>query len=329
MASSVHDQYSRRFMIIPATHPRALHTVHSPDSRLDLALFDYHVFDADESALTLVLTHGTSFNKDLWHLIIDFLITSQELHGLIRRVVAIDAVNHGDSALLNKEKLGKAAFWPDNAYDILTTIQTLGLSQPLVGIGHSFGGGIMAHAALLSRSSFTATILVDPILFVMPKQDRMAADAALRRRCDWPSLGEVQDAFARSKGLADWHPKQREIYAEKGTTVESPQLSLRTLKTPKEQEAATYIAAPFPGLLESLRRSTGRYNLILGGKSRVINEQQRVEIRDAVGATKTIHVIPDAGHLIPMTHPFELARLIQQQLLSLSADRRSQPSHRL
>jgi pimeloyl-ACP methyl ester carboxylesterase len=110
---------------------------------LELALFDYHVFDADESGLTLVFTHGTSFNKDLWHLIIDFLITSQELQGLIRRVVAIDAVNHGDSALLNEDKIGTAAFWPDNAYDILTTIQTLGLSQPLVGIGHSFGGGIM------------------------------------------------------------------------------------------------------------------------------------------------------------------------------------------
>lgn len=139
----MHERYSQRLLVIPATHPRNEKTVKHPDSRLDLVAHDYHVFDADESALTLIFTHGTSFNKDLWHLIIDFLLTCEGLQGLIRRVVAIDAVNHGDSAVLNQDKLEACAFWPDNAYDILTTVQTLRLSGPVVGIGHSFGGGIL------------------------------------------------------------------------------------------------------------------------------------------------------------------------------------------
>ncbi|KAG9187028.1 hypothetical protein G6011_10136 [Alternaria panax] len=328
----MHDQYSRRLTVIHATHPRAPHTVNRPDSRLELALYDYHVFDANESALTLVLTHGTSFSKDLWHIIIDFLITSEELQGLIRRVVSIDAVNHGDSALLNKDKLGTSAFWPDNAYDILTTIQSLGLSQPIVGIGHSFGGGILAHAALLSRNSFAASIFVDPILFVMPEQDRMAADAALRRKNVWSSLDEVRNKFDNSKGLADWHPSQRQIYAEKGTSVESAteEITTRTMKTPKEQEAATYVAGPLPGILELLRRSTGRHSFILGGQSLVLNKSQRDEIREAAGIDKPIHLIRDAGHLIPMTHPFELAKLIQQQLLAvIIAEGQGSASHKL
>lgn len=138
------ETYCRRLLVIPATHPRQQGTTQQPNDKLDLAVYDYHVYDADASALTLVFTHGTSFNKDLWHLIIHHLLTqSAQLKGKVQRVVAMDAANHGDSAVLNRDKLGANAFWPDYSYDILTTIQTLGLSQPLVGIGHSFGGGIL------------------------------------------------------------------------------------------------------------------------------------------------------------------------------------------
>ena len=160
MTFSMHERYSQRLLVIPATHPRNERTVKHPDSKLDLVVHDYHVLDADESALTLIFTHGTSFNKDLWYFIIDRLLTSEKLRGQIRRVVAIDAANHGDSALLNKDKLEACAFWPDNAYDILTTIQTLGLSQPLVGIGHAFGGGIL-YAIHLHQHSWQALLNVD------------------------------------------------------------------------------------------------------------------------------------------------------------------------
>lgn len=35
---------------------------------------------------------------------------------------------------------------------------------------------------------FTATIFIDPILFLMEKQDAMTADRALRRRDTWDNL---------------------------------------------------------------------------------------------------------------------------------------------
>ncbi|KAK3115294.1 hypothetical protein LTR53_005517 [Teratosphaeriaceae sp. CCFEE 6253] len=136
--------YSRRLIAVPATYPRHEGTIAREGDELKIALHDYRTDQQSQSnALTLLFTHGTSFNKDLWDLIIHDLLTHEQLAGRVKRVVALDASNHGDSAVLNAEKLGEQAFWPDNAYDILTVTQTLGLTAPLVGIGHSFGGGTL------------------------------------------------------------------------------------------------------------------------------------------------------------------------------------------
>ncbi|KAH6642752.1 Alpha/Beta hydrolase protein [Boeremia exigua] len=307
------------------THPASPRPPPSPP--LSLALTTYTLPDAPPTALTLLFTHGTSFNSALWHMIIDILLKSPALHGRVRRVVAIDAVNHGESAVVNGRGLeGVSMDWGACARDVLGVVRGLEAgSGGVVGIGHSFGGGVMAHAMLMAPECFKAVLLVDPILFVMPAQDRGAAQVALRRRSEWGSLDEVRAAFAKSKGLADWHPRQREAYAEHGTT-DGPQPPTRVLKTSKEQEAATYIAGPLPGLVDLLKRSNSRWSAVLGGKSPVINVSQRSEIREAAGEN-AVHMIPDAGHLIPMTHPFELARLIEGELLKIS--RRGVSEHKL
>jgi pimeloyl-ACP methyl ester carboxylesterase len=135
--------YSRRLLVLPATYPRQIGTTIRPEDVLKVALHEYRVLRSQPKALTLLFTHGTSFNKDLWDIIVNDLLRHEQLAGRVKRVIAMDAVTHGDSALLNAGKLGDKAFWPDNAYDILTVIQTLGVSQPIVGIGHSFGGGTL------------------------------------------------------------------------------------------------------------------------------------------------------------------------------------------
>lgn len=38
---------------------------------------------------------------------------------------------------------GKLACWPDDSRDILHTLKVLKVGEPVVGIGHSFGGGAL------------------------------------------------------------------------------------------------------------------------------------------------------------------------------------------
>lgn len=98
--------YARRLHIIPATHPRTAGTTTEPGVRLDLAVHEYWFPKSIYAKYTLVMTHGTSFNKDFWNLIIDLLLQSPEISAGLKRILAIDAVNHGDSAVCNRGRLG-------------------------------------------------------------------------------------------------------------------------------------------------------------------------------------------------------------------------------
>lgn len=99
------DHYIRRTHIIYASVPRPGDVSVRDDvsSRLRLAVHEYNVTDAESSGYTLILTHGTSFNKFFWELVIKYLLSStSRAKPAIKRLLAIDAANHGDSALLNR-----------------------------------------------------------------------------------------------------------------------------------------------------------------------------------------------------------------------------------
>jgi hypothetical protein len=60
------------------------------------------------SGATLLLTHGTSFCKELWEPLIEYWLRDDSPLK-IQAVFAMDAVNHGDSAALNQGRLGSSS----------------------------------------------------------------------------------------------------------------------------------------------------------------------------------------------------------------------------
>jgi len=89
---------------IPAWRPRNPKTVHDPNAQLQLSVDEYTILSAASDAATLILAHGTSFNKKLWEPTIWRLLKAIEsgaLPGCVQRILVIDASNHGDSYLLN------------------------------------------------------------------------------------------------------------------------------------------------------------------------------------------------------------------------------------
>lgn len=93
--------------VIPASHPRENLTVQGPDARLHIVLDDHHITESiPDDALTLILTHGTSFSRIFWDLILSDLVSRPSLKHRLRRIITIDAVNHGDSAVCNAKTLG-------------------------------------------------------------------------------------------------------------------------------------------------------------------------------------------------------------------------------
>ncbi|PVH76618.1 alpha/beta-hydrolase [Cadophora sp. DSE1049] len=256
---------------IPASHPRSPKTVHDSNTQLQLSVDEYAILGAAYGAATLVFTHGTSFNKILWQPTIWRLLKAVDCGAsscCVKRIIVIDASNHGDSYLLNANILTQTSHWPDQSRDVLQVLKHLQVEQPVIGIGHSFGGGIMAHAAILDPLAFVATVFIDPILFQMKEQTDMIAQRALKRRDRWDSLQDVRNSFASNKGFTDWHPEALNLHIEHSTRdSKDGEKTGRLLKTPKEQEA---VPAPHPDLPKYLSESKQNHFFILGGRSVVV-----------------------------------------------------------
>lgn len=108
MDSHKHPQtYTRQTHVIPASQPkRGDNTVrHELKGTLRLSVHEYSVTGSRNDGITVILTHGTSFNKYFWQLIIDDILYRNDARSSIRRLIAIDAANHGDSAVLNQTVL--------------------------------------------------------------------------------------------------------------------------------------------------------------------------------------------------------------------------------
>lgn len=101
------DHYTRRTHIFYASVPRPgdVSIRHDLSSRLRLTVHEYNVIGADSFGYTIIITHGTSFNKFFWELVINYLLSTQGIKPTVKRLIAIDAANHGDSAVLNREIL--------------------------------------------------------------------------------------------------------------------------------------------------------------------------------------------------------------------------------
>lgn len=211
--------------------------------------------DVGRPPVTLFFAHANGFPKQTWEVALAHLLALNEVskHPVdIAEIWLWEAVNHGDSALLNAGKLGGIYDWGDNSRDILnfllnyiptspheralpTHLQRLPTSlaesrkafgfqsRTFVAVGHSFGGGTSYRAAVEYPTLFASLVLVDPILSPLrPGQELLIerqytlTTGAIRRRANWPSREEALASFKQSPFFAAWDPAVLQIYVDHG-----------------------------------------------------------------------------------------------------------------
>ncbi|KZV70079.1 alpha/beta-hydrolase [Peniophora sp. CONT] len=202
------------------------------------------------SGLTMICLHANGMHKELFEPILNRLFM---LRDDVDEVWALDALQHGDSALLNEigDGLGVLFSWSDAARDLLCFLQhylpphpcvqlpTLiervptKLSQlraaggfssrKIIGVGHSFGGCLLTLAARTAPALFDALVLVDPL--ILPRELDPAAIGFLRallsgavgRRNSWASREDALKAFKPSP-LGAWPDEVLRLYVQHGLT---------------------------------------------------------------------------------------------------------------
>ncbi|ODV76770.1 alpha/beta-hydrolase [Suhomyces tanzawaensis NRRL Y-17324] len=162
------------------------------------------------TAINLVLFHGTGMNKGLWHYHIDQLYRRFSSSATIRinTVLAMDAINHGDSAVANRGRLGSRYDWRDGGYDIVKVVTKDEASSFLsshqrhinVLVGHSFGGCTVMFAASFGLEVFDCCIPINPVCYFAP-EERFVRQKAMT---DWWYKGYLNSRVAVATAQDYW-----------------------------------------------------------------------------------------------------------------------------
>ncbi len=208
--------------------------------------------------------------------------------------------------------------WHVLAGDLVHGLDSLGL-RGIVGVGHSLGGVATLLAAVRRPDLFRAVVLIDPV--ILPPSWLLAAQlmrrlglsdrqplvqGALRRRTSWPSRQAAFEHLRSKPTFARWTDDSLCAYVESATRSDaSGQVEL--VYSP-EWEAHIYATAP-ADIWDQVPRLGVPALVIRGEHSSTFRPEAQARMQRLLRNTRFV-VIPGAGHLVPMEHPFTCAAAI-------------------
>ncbi|KAL8306009.1 hypothetical protein RB597_003361 [Gaeumannomyces tritici] len=260
--------------IIDASHireyPRA--TAHSQEEVLKVAVKQYIPKsnpNPQPGDVTIIGVHANGFPKELYEAMWEDLVSASTARGFrIRAIWIADMAWQGVSGALNEGRLGSDPSWSDASRDMLHMVNVFRaeMPRPLVGVGHSFGGAIVANAAFMHPRLFEALVLMDPVLMHFRSIEPQVVGggpqvASAARRDLWPSRRDAEASFRRSPFYRTWDPRALDAWCRHGLRdcptalyPDAPAGSV-TLATTKHQEVFTYLRQR----AQRLDPATGRF----------------------------------------------------------------------
>ncbi|CAG61030.1 uncharacterized protein GVI51_J08393 [Nakaseomyces glabratus] len=176
MEARVNEKYEREVKTTAAVWPRSRNAVLNPD--VDRLCVVYEVFTrctgnggSKKKKVNLVFCHGSGMNRAIWEYHAD-RIADLNSNWVVDKIVVIDQVNHGDSALLNKGRLGLEFDWFDGARDICKVAEEEFnfMNNYNVIVGHSMGGFQTLAAVAHNPNLFQLAIVIEPVIIKDPSQ---------------------------------------------------------------------------------------------------------------------------------------------------------------
>lgn len=175
-------------------------------------------------------------------------------------------------------------------------------------LGHSFGGTVALRFAIEHPELVTSLTLVEPVFFAALRLHN--ADAYVAHKAAFAPIVERQDAgdhheaarlFTTMWGGAPWRLMPQRF--KDGLAAQMPLISAQHIGI--DEDSGGVFA---PGKLENLRIPV---MLIRGGESPAsVAAIQKVLLGLLPNARE--HVIGEAGHMSPLTHPTEVAEIIAE-----------------
>jgi 2-succinyl-6-hydroxy-2,4-cyclohexadiene-1-carboxylate synthase len=222
----------------------------------------------------LVLVHGFTQNRNCWGPLAAALAADHE-------VVRVDAPGHGRSSAVG------AGLW-DGAGLIAER------GGPATYVGYSMGARFALHVALRRPEFVRGLVLIGGTGGIddeRARADRVAADEALAERLEHDGVEAFLDAWLALPLFAGLAPDVQFRAERRENTVDGLAGSLRW--------AGTGAQDPLWDRLGDLAMPV---LAMAGGRDEKFTAEARRMV-DAIGATATLAVVPDAGHAAHLEQP--------------------------
>ncbi|TLD11787.1 hypothetical protein PspLS_11680 [Pyricularia sp. CBS 133598] len=229
-------------------YPRAL--ANSQEEVLKLVINQYvpkNNPNPQPGDVTIIGTTGGGVPKELYEPLWEDILDQATAQGFkIRSVWVADMAWQGESGLVNKGKLGNDPSWADAERDILHMITHFRIPAPMMAIGHSLGGPVLAGVALMHPRLFRSVLILEPILGIWDSSvDGTAVMLYSATRHDhFPSMDAARAFFSQHPFYETWDRRffeqwlryglQDDPEAEKGSGAVS-------LVTPKDLEVFSFL----------------------------------------------------------------------------------------
>lgn len=263
---------------------------------------EFEIVDWGGEGPAALLHHASGFCAGVWRRIALELRRSY-------RVIGFDARGHGESS---KPELPYT--WQVFGDDLVAITERLtaelGCERIALGVGHSLGGTAMLLAAGRAPRLFGRLVLLDPVLITadLAERSRVRADGSTAaslttrmRQARFASRAEALALFRSQPLYAQWDAGVLEDYAREGLReLADGQVAL---KCPPHIEASIYAQGETRGAFDPPAMPV----LLLSARGSRFRECHE---RFAAGAPMVELRSTDAGHLMPMEQPLEIAQSI-------------------
>ncbi|EKM52297.1 uncharacterized protein PHACADRAFT_126011 [Phanerochaete carnosa HHB-10118-sp] len=292
----------------------------------------------DPEALTLICIHPAGQYKELWEPTLRHMFSLMS-SGLttdikVREAWAIDAPNHGDSAIANEYLFTgypSSCYWEDYTRSLHVFLAGLGTGvdidfrkRNLVGIGVSAGCvPLVLIDTYIPTVEFSSLILAEPMILSPLQAGNLAFDmssGAARRQYKWKSRVEALRHMRANRRLRTWAPEVQVSYVENAlrdlpTALYPEEREGVTLKCPREYEAAGY--REFQGIVRAYDYL--RFvclllpvHFIFGAQPDLIPESFHADMLRvaAEGRYASMYRVQGSGHMIIQQQPAGLAAAV-------------------
>lgn len=250
---------------------------------------------------TLIFLHATGFQPWLWHPL------ARELAGSYR-IVAPSFCEHRET---DPEEGGLS--WVTLAEDLVRLCDILQLRKPFL-VGHSMGATVHLIANAHCGLQAAGMTLIEPILLPtafyhgrMSVEEHPFAAKAIRRTNFWHNRDEAM-TYLRSRPLFQgWDDEILELYTRHGMTG-GENGGLQLTCSP-QREAALFMGGRQFNPWHLLPKVSCPVLLVEGEKSETAGFIDLARIQSLIPDCER-RLVKEAGHLVPMERPQEVARLI-------------------